>query len=90
MDIYRIIQESVNNAVKHSRANQIDIVLKIDGEALVEIKDNGIGFNTAEVTTSSDGLRNMKARAGKLGAELTLNSDKNGTLVSLKIPELPI
>lgn len=89
MDIYRIIQESVNNAVKHSRANQIDIVLKIDGEALVEIKDNGTGFNTAEVTTSSDGLRNMKARAGKLGAELTLNSDKNGTLVSLKIPELP-
>ncbi len=89
MDIYRIIQESVNNAVKHSKANQIDIVLKIDGEALVEVKDNGMGFNTTEVTTSSDGLRNMKARAGKLGAKLSLESNKNGTSVTLKIPELP-
>jgi signal transduction histidine kinase len=85
--LFRIIQESLSNIIKHSNANNVHINLKFTAESvLVEVTDDGIGFNTAEVSPGS-GLGNMKKRAEILNATLSLTSSPGkGTSVNINIP----
>ncbi len=85
INIYRIIQEAVNNAVKHANATQIDIHISANAPALVEINDNGTGYDIATVTRGSHGLYNMKSRAQKIDAALDIVSTETGTKVLLKL-----
>lgn len=84
MNIYRIIQEAVNNALKYASANKI--VVKVeneDDELQVEITDNGKGFNEQEVELGN-GLNNMKKRALEIGARFHLSSNKGqGTTITI-------
>lgn len=86
ISLYRIIQESVNNSLKHSKANNIDIFLNQDKGVLnVTIQDDGIGFDTSE-NTEGYGLRNMRSRASEMQADLTIESEKEkGTSVSVRL-----
>ena len=86
MDIFRIIQEAVNNAVKHSKAREIKISVNTETPVVIEILDNGKGYDPSTVTTGSDGLRNMRSRATKLGAILDISTDTKGTSVRLQLP----
>lgn len=88
--LYRIAQEAVNNALRHSRADQIRIsLLMIDGEVVLEVSDNGTGFDPAAVnlsdvsnSTRGFGLGIMNYRAGIIGGTLRiLRPDAGGTLV---------
>jgi len=82
LNVYRIVQEQVNNILKHARATGIVISLKHSTESLVlTISDNGIGFDTCK-KQSGIGLTNIKsrARAFKGIADFTSLSQKGCTL----------
>lgn len=81
--IYRVIQESITNAVRHGHAGQIWITLKrIDGEVLLEIRDDGIGCKKLE---SGFGTRHMKERIEMLGGTVAFDGHK-GFKVTAHIP----
>ena len=92
IQIIRILDEAVTNAVKHAAARRISVgietVKAADGErGCITISDDGKGFafDGAE-RPSSRGLRNMKSRAARCGAELELSSGGSGTTVRLQLP----
>lgn len=84
MNIYRIIQEAVNNAIKYANASQIKILLHQENNKMIfTINDNGIGFSETEIELGN-GLNNMKKRALELKAELKIEAEKGkGTMVSI-------
>jgi signal transduction histidine kinase len=88
--IYRIYQETLSNAVKHSDATTVDIILRMDGNFfLLEVKDNGKGFNPAKTETKEGGLGlvTIKERVELLGGVLRIkSSDTMGTSISIEVP----
>jgi signal transduction histidine kinase len=81
--LFRIIQEAVNNAIKYASCSIIQIELNIDEYKIMSfsIKDNGTGFDP-ERTPKGGGIRNMNYRIGLLNGALTLSSTKNeGTVI---------
>ncbi len=93
--LYRIAQESLTNALKHGQASDIQISLTQNSAKIVlEISDNGVGFEPTESTDNSEeqggkGLRIMKYRAGILGGELQVfRNNRSGTTVRCSIPTL--
>ncbi|MDK2772409.1 MAG: sensor histidine kinase [Flavobacterium sp.] len=85
MNIYRIIQESVNNAIKHSNASKIEVEIReFEKEILIKIKDNGSGFNVLEIE-KGNGLNSIQKRASELNGKLEMISNKQGTIVSLDL-----
>jgi nitrate/nitrite-specific signal transduction histidine kinase len=82
---YRITQEALNNIVKYANATEVKIdLLKTNSFIEVSIRDNGIGFEEAKVTTNHFGLRIMRERAESIGAELRIVTDINqGTTVTI-------
>lgn len=87
--LYRILQESLNNVVKHANATKIIVSLKQTKTAiLLQISDDGIGFDTNySVKSNSYGLRGMNERIALLGGKIEIKSKKNkGTCVCVEIP----
>jgi len=84
--VFRIIQESVNNAIKHASAKKIDVIIDdLDIFVRIRIIDDGKGMDLANLDRKS-GLRNMEERAKKVGAAFKITSKKShGTEVCLKI-----
>lgn len=89
-NIYRIYQEALSNAVKHSGATEVNVVLKMKGKFLsLEIKDNGKGFDQtrAERKGAGLGLYTIKERVQLLGGILRIkSSDKMGTSIWIEVP----
>lgn len=84
--LYRIAQEAINNAIRHGKADTIDIELQSKNEfALLRVGDNGAGFTPTENGTDKStgmGLRIMHYRAGMIGASLQVAArTPNGVLV---------
>ena len=87
--VYRVIQEAVNNVIKHSKASQLDISIINEPEGLrVTIEDNGIGFNKSDLVTKNGiGMKNIKARIEFLKGTLDIDSKPGkGTLIAFFIP----
>jgi signal transduction histidine kinase len=86
MNVYRIIQESLNNINKHANASMISLSLSIDeGFLYLSIKDDGIGFKVSKLK-SGIGLKNMESRAESINGRIKISSEINkGTKVSLKV-----
>lgn len=92
--IYRILQEAVNNIVKHAKAQNVKIEIETDVENMyIGISDDGIGFNVAsnpklqENKKNAYGLNTMQERAKYLGAELDIRSASGrGTQIRIRIP----
>jgi signal transduction histidine kinase len=86
--LYRIVQEAVANAVKHSRASRIVIELDgADGETRLNVFDDGIGFNPTSETNGL-GLKMMRHGADLIGARLTIAARvPAGTIVSCALPQ---
>jgi signal transduction histidine kinase len=84
--LYRIAQEALNNVAKHAQAEQVWVDLRCDparGVRLV-IRDDGVGFETAEVTGENLGLDIMRERAAEISAALEIESGSGrGTTVSV-------
>lgn len=85
--LFRMVQEVLNNIVKHADATVIDINLHYGSDLLtVHISDDGKGFNTAE-TLPGTGLQNIKKRADLLNGNVAINSSKKmGTKIKIEIP----
>jgi two-component system, NarL family, sensor kinase len=85
--LFRIVQEVLNNIVKHAKASIINIDLHHnDLLFIVQINDNGKGFNTAE-TQNGTGLQNIKKRAAIIKGNLSVISKINiGTQIKIEIP----
>ena len=91
--LYRVIQELVNNAIKHAEAGELDIAIVNNKNGItLLIEDNGKGFNTTAVMngdTSNDGLglQNIKSRIAFLHGNVEWDSSPgNGTVVTIFIP----
>jgi signal transduction histidine kinase len=91
MSAYRLIQESVNNIIKHSAATEASILLqRKDGHVLIVVRDNGKGFEVAEASSAGRrgfGLHSISERVRILNGTLTLDSAPGqGTTVKVEIP----
>ncbi len=90
LQVFRILQEAVNNALKHSGGDRIEIGVGQDSEAgavRLTVSDNGKGYSWA--SASGHGLRNMKTRATLIGASLTIDASDTGTDVVLILRPVP-
>ncbi|MCZ8513669.1 PAS domain-containing sensor histidine kinase [Paenibacillus filicis] len=86
--VYRIVQESLHNAILHGKASQILVSLSCDRVCFVTIEDNGQGFDTNFIKdTPGYGLKNMKERVSALNGKLNIiSSPGHGTKVELQFP----
>jgi signal transduction histidine kinase len=91
--IYRVLQEALNNALRHSKADTIQVSLEtVKDRIRLCVKDNGCGFDPDDVIRSSDplsgyGLKGMSDRAEVVGGSLSLDSSPGrGTTVCLELP----
>lgn len=87
--VYRVIQESINNVIKHANANQLFINLSIENNLLnVMIEDNGRGFDMEKMKENEGiGIKNMRARIAFLKGTMEIDSKpKRGTLIAFHIP----
>lgn len=88
--IFRILQEVLNNIIKHSMASQLTITLEHSNEKkCLCISDNGIGFNLDKLKSDQIGmgLHNIQKRAALIGGETMIESKLNkGTSITITIP----
>ncbi len=83
MNIYRTIQEAVNNAIKYANATVISINAKqVENQLKIIIQDNGIGFDEATIQ-KGNGLQNMQKRIEEIGGEFHLSSSNEGTRIEI-------
>lgn len=86
LDILRILQEGITNALRHSGASVIQVHCGVDGGSIeVSIADNGCG-QVVEARADGRGFANMKARARRLGAGLQIEMPSSGTRLCLSLP----
>ncbi len=87
IEIYRIIQELLNNISKHAKATQVDVnFTKHDGHLNLMVEDNGKGFNQEE-NSGGIGIRNMKNRVKTMNGDISIDSQINrGTIINIDIP----
>jgi PAS domain S-box-containing protein len=85
--LYRIAQEAMNNAVKHARAQRIDLRLQCSDERLVlKVVDDGIGFDSHRKYPGHLGLKSMQERAAQVGGSLVVESAPGrGTAVQVSV-----
>jgi signal transduction histidine kinase len=87
LQLLRIVQEALGNALKHSGATQVTINLQAhEGGCRICVMDNGRGFDVAQAP-SGRGLGHMKARAQALQAQCTIRSHSQGTTVLIDLPK---
>ena len=87
--LYRVIQECVNNVIKHAKASQLDISLIKDTEGIsATIEDNGKGFDAKDLNKFNGiGLKNIHSRIDYLRGSVEWDSTPgNGTLVAIHVP----
>jgi signal transduction histidine kinase len=86
-DVLLIFKEAVNNMAKYSQCTRAEVLIEAQQKQLLfHFKDNGIGFNPDKIT-SSNGLKNMKARAATLNGDMQIiSSTGNGAHLILTIP----
>jgi PAS domain S-box-containing protein len=88
INIYRIIQEGMNNCLKHADASEVKIDLMANKRFLkLTFSDNGKGFDTNILKASKQfGIVGMRERIQGLGGKFELQSDQNGTIITGLIP----
>jgi len=83
---YRIVQEALTNVAKHAQASAVHIsIASDDGELLIEVRDNGIGFDTA-ARRNGFGLAGIEERVALAGGRLSLRSGADGTHLAAALP----
>jgi PAS domain S-box-containing protein len=91
MALFRAVQEALTNVARYAGAGRVEVELKCapDGACLLEIRDNGEGFDPA-TAKNGFGLLGMRERIDSLGGELTLDSAPGaGTRIAIRIPIQP-
>lgn len=91
--IYRIIQEFINNMIKHAEASKLNVSMSLNTNQFIaiELRDNGKGFNLAQQNNGSDsrGIQNMTTKVKAYGGQCELQSSPGkGTSLSITFPYL--
>jgi signal transduction histidine kinase len=87
MNIYRTIQEAVNNCIKHANSTKINIAITAAGNSIkIIISDNGCGFESEKVNFGN-GIANMKKRIEDIGGKFVIASAADGTKITITIPK---
>jgi signal transduction histidine kinase len=88
-DVLQVAREAVSNATRHGGSETLSISLLRDGSATVlEVDDDGVGFDLATVGGRGRGLANLRSRAEDMGATLDLDTAPGrGTAVRLRVPD---
>lgn len=83
-----MVQESFQNAIKHSQASNIHIKANSEKDNLnISIEDDGKGFDVNDTGKHGMGMTNMKHRVALIGGEVRWQSGNTGTTVSITIPQ---
>jgi signal transduction histidine kinase len=90
-NLYRIMQEALNNTMKYARAKRVDVLLeRRDNQVVLIIEDDGVGFNSNQDAGREDkglGLIGMRERAALVGGTLQIESKPNeGTTIFARVP----
>jgi signal transduction histidine kinase len=87
-ELYRMAQEALNNVLKHAHARQVTVRLEVSkGRAVLEVADDGVGFEPSLQNTGGFGLPGMRERAERLGGTLQVESRPGqGTRVRVEVP----
>ncbi len=89
--LFRIAQEAVTNSVRHARAKNISLELDYQaGQAVLTVRDDGVGFDPAAVAGKGLGLSRMQERAEAAGGKLAIDSGPEGTSVRARLPAAPV
>jgi signal transduction histidine kinase len=88
LNVYRILQELINNTLKHANATKISILFKNDRSNFVIIyQDNGVGFKLEELKRKKGiGLKNIESRLSILSGELHYENVQKGIKLTIQIP----
>ena len=85
LQLLRVAQEALTNVLKHAKATQVRIALRLhDGQLQLDVVDNGRG--AAGANPGGRGLSNMRTRAARLGGQLAVAFNAEGATVALKMP----
>lgn len=86
--LFRILQESISNTLRHSQATKLDVLLIMrDDFVILRVVDDGIGFDVETEKAGSYGLQNMYERALEIGGTMKIISMKSkGTRLEVKVP----
>lgn len=89
INLYRVVQELINNIIKHAEATEVEVQLyKSKNQLIITVEDNGIGFNMNNLVKNKGiGISNIKSRLQTIHGEITYEkSYHSGTLVIIKVP----
>ena len=88
LSLYRVVQEQTNNIIKYAHATQVTLTLKMEEpDVILEISDNGQGFDPAALTANGIGLTNMQYRASAHNGKFMLRSAPGrGCTIALRFP----
>ncbi len=84
-NILMIFKEAIHNALKHSKARQVNYQARLNNDMLlITLQDDGLGFDTA-YGKNGHGINNMYVRAARINADLNIIADQNGTTICLLV-----
>lgn len=87
--VYRMLQEMLNNVVKHAQASEVEVILDVDEDRVaLAVRDNGVGMPSGRSDRpGAYGLRSLQERAAFLGGAVTVSAGRHGgTVVSAQLP----
>ncbi len=89
LTVFRLVQESLTNIAKYADAKHITVSLQNQGGyAMVEVRDDGVGFNPSNIAPTSHGIQGMRHRVEAAGGKLTVSSESGaGTCVRAVLPK---
>jgi signal transduction histidine kinase len=88
INVYRIVQETLTNIARHSKATEVHLQLRrLDEQLVVTVRDNGLGLAVKDKQKESLGIIGMAERARLVQGSFSIDSDVNGgTLITVKVP----
>jgi signal transduction histidine kinase len=84
-NIFLCVKETLNNMLKHSKANELTIDIMVDSELIIKIHDNGVGIDFQKIRQFGNGLQNIDRRMKSIGGDFEIVNNK-GTVSVLELP----
>ncbi len=86
-ELLATLHEALSNVARHAKASHVDVEVVVGGDVCLRVVDDGVGIPDGE-QPSGNGLKNMLARAAKLGGELTVSAaEPTGTILEWRAPK---
>lgn len=84
-NLFLCVKETLNNALKHSKATELKIYFTINDVLMIKIVDNGVGIDLQKIRHFGNGLKNISKRMESIGGTYQIENN-NGTITTLRLP----